>query len=55
MTLRAVALPLAELAGLVEPGGRVLVFGGRPRAGGPFAPTGEGEGLAGGVSVFRRA
>jgi 16S rRNA (guanine527-N7)-methyltransferase len=54
VTLRAVALPLGELESLVAPGGRVLVFGGRPQAGGPFAPTGEGEGLAGGVSVFRR-
>lgn len=54
VTLRAVALPLGELGSLVEPGGRVLVFGGRPRAGGPFAPTDEGEGLAGGISVFRR-
>ena len=54
LTLRAVALPLAELAGLVSPGGRVVVFGGRPRPGGPFEATGEGEGLPGGVAVFRR-
>jgi len=54
LTLRAVALPLAELAGLVEPGGRVLVLGGRPEDGGPFARTGEGESLPGGVTVFRR-
>jgi len=54
VTLRAVAVPLAELAPLVEPGGRVLVFGGRPLRGGPFEPTGEGEGLAGGLAAFRR-
>ena len=54
VTLRAVALPVDELAGLVAPGGRVVVFGGRPQAAGPFAATGEGEGLSGGVSVFRR-
>jgi 16S rRNA (guanine527-N7)-methyltransferase len=54
LTLRALALPLAELAGLVLPGGRVLVLGGRPEAGGPFAPTGEGAGLPGDVTVFRR-
>jgi 16S rRNA (guanine527-N7)-methyltransferase len=54
VTFRAVALPVDELAGLVAPGGRVVVFGGRPQAAGPFAATGEGEGLSGGVSVFRR-
>jgi len=54
VTVRAVALPLAELAGLVLPGGRVVVFGGRPEVGGPFEATGEGEGLPGGVAVFRR-
>jgi 16S rRNA (guanine527-N7)-methyltransferase len=54
VTLRALAVPLAELAPLVEPGGRVLVFGGRPEAGGPFEATREGEGLPGGVLAFRR-
>ena len=54
ITLRAVALPLADLAGLVVPGGRVLVLGGHPEDGGPFARTGEGEGLPGGLTVFRR-
>ena len=54
VTLRAVAVPLAELAPLVEPGGRVLVFGGRPLAGGPFEPIAEAEGLPGGLSAFRR-
>jgi 16S rRNA (guanine527-N7)-methyltransferase len=54
VTLRAVAIPLAELDRLVAPPGRLVVFGGRPQAGGPFTPTGEGAGLPGGVTVFRR-
>lgn len=54
VTLRAVALPLADLAPLVSPGGRVLVFGGRPRASGPFEATGEGDGLPGRLAAFRR-
>lgn len=54
VTLRALALPLVEIAPLVEPGGRVLFLGGRPEAAGPFEETGEGAGLAGGIRVFRR-
>jgi len=54
VTLRALAVPLAELAPLVEPGGRVLAFGGRPLVGGPFEPSGEADGLPGGLSAFRR-
>jgi 16S rRNA G527 N7-methylase RsmG len=54
LTLRALALPLAEFGRLVLPGGRVLVLGGHPEAGGPFAPTGEGADVPGGVTVFRR-
>jgi 16S rRNA (guanine527-N7)-methyltransferase len=54
LTLRGVALPLPELADLVLPGGRLVVLGGHPRAAGPFEETGEGAGLPGGVSVFRR-
>jgi 16S rRNA (guanine527-N7)-methyltransferase len=54
VTLRAVAVPLVELAPLVSAGGRVLVFGGRPRVGGPFEAWGEEEGLPGGVVAFRR-
>jgi 16S rRNA (guanine527-N7)-methyltransferase len=54
LTLRAIALPLEVIAGLVEPGGRVLFLGGRPVAGGPFAATGEGARLPGSVTVFRR-
>jgi 16S rRNA (guanine527-N7)-methyltransferase len=54
VTLRALALPTAALAPLVEPGGRLVVLGGRPGASGPFEATTEGEGLAGRVTVFRR-
>ena len=36
VSLRALALPLAELAPLVGPGGRILVLGGRPIAQPPF-------------------
>jgi 16S rRNA (guanine527-N7)-methyltransferase len=54
VTLRAVAVPVAELAPLVEPGGRVLVFGGHPLAGPPFEGAGEPEGIPGGLSVFRK-
>ena len=54
VTLRALALPLDELGGLVAPGGRVLVFGGTPRDAPGFARTGEGGGVAGGLTVFRR-
>jgi hypothetical protein len=32
ITLRGLALPLAEIEPLLESGGRVLVFGGRPSA-----------------------
>lgn len=54
VTLRALALPLPSLAGLVEPGGRVLVFGGTPTAAPPFhleetRPIGQGS-----LFVFRR-
>jgi 16S rRNA (guanine527-N7)-methyltransferase len=54
LTLRAVALALPALTGLVEPGGRVLVFGGKPAAAPPFRleetrPIGQGS-----LFVFRR-
>jgi 16S rRNA (guanine527-N7)-methyltransferase len=52
VTLRGLSLPLAGLAHLVEPGGRLLVFGARPDAGGPFEP--EGRGTEGAVTAFRR-
>ena len=54
VTLRALALPLADLAPLVVPGGQVIVFGGRPRVGDGFVETPEGEGLPPGLAVFRR-
>jgi 16S rRNA (guanine527-N7)-methyltransferase len=54
-TVRALSLPLGELARLVAPGGRVIVFGGRPAAAAGLEATRDGEGLPGGVSVFRRA
>jgi 16S rRNA (guanine527-N7)-methyltransferase len=54
VTLRALALPLADLAPLVVPGGRVIVFGGRPRVGDGFVAIPEGEGLPPGLAVFRR-
>jgi 16S rRNA (guanine527-N7)-methyltransferase len=41
VTLRALALPLAELAPLVAPGGDLLVFGGNPEQAPPFRLTGE--------------
>ena len=53
-TLRALALPLAELRPLVAPGGRLLVFGGRPEPGPGFEPSAEGAALADGIRVFRR-
>jgi 16S rRNA (guanine527-N7)-methyltransferase len=54
VTLRALALPLVELQPLVKPQGRLIVFGGRPQAAPGLVATGEGQGLPGGVTVFRR-
>ena len=54
VTLRALALPLGELAELVRPEGRLIVFGSRPECGPGFRATREGDGLPGGVTVFRR-
>ena len=54
VTLRAIALPLDELAPLVEPGGRVIVLGGRPRAGVLLVAAPEGGAPPAGVSVFHR-
>jgi 16S rRNA (guanine527-N7)-methyltransferase len=53
VTLRAVGLPLAAIADLVEPGGRVVVLGGRIEVGGPFAEMDE-AGRPGRMAVFRR-
>jgi 16S rRNA (guanine527-N7)-methyltransferase len=50
LTLRALDLPLAALAPLVEEGGRLLLFG-RPRA---EAPGWRAEAAPGGVQAFRR-
>lgn len=38
VTLRALALPLSELAGLARAGGRLIVFGPRPSAGAAWVP-----------------
>jgi 16S rRNA G527 N7-methylase RsmG len=48
VTVRALALPLSELAPLVEPGGQVLILGAAPGLEGPFerkAPPVSGEGV----------
>jgi 16S rRNA (guanine527-N7)-methyltransferase len=54
LTLRGLALPLADLGRLVEEGGRLLVFGGRPRAEPPFVPEGECHLPRSRVRAFRR-
>ncbi len=51
LTVRGLALPLARLAPLVEPSGRLIVFGGRPTAEPPFEPAG---GAPAGIHSFRR-
>jgi 16S rRNA (guanine527-N7)-methyltransferase len=50
LTIRALDLPLASLAPLVEAGGRLLLFG-RPRA---EAPGWRAEAAPAGLQVFRR-
>jgi 16S rRNA (guanine527-N7)-methyltransferase len=50
LTLRALALPLAELLPLLEEGGRVYVFGRPPGRATPFVE----EERAGRVHVYRR-
>ncbi len=52
ITVRALALPLKELAPLVGKGGRVLIFGRRPETEPGFVPIGS-PGVAG-LSVFER-
>lgn len=52
VTVRALALPLAALAPLVAPGGRLLVFGPRPEPAAPFADAGEDHGS---FHLLRRA
>jgi 16S rRNA (guanine527-N7)-methyltransferase len=51
VTVRALALPLRELAPLVAPGGQLVILGRRPAPEGPFE---AGVAAAGGVHVFRR-
>lgn len=53
-TLRALALPLASLGGVVAPGGRLLVFGGSPRPEGPFSLEAETPLPRSRLHVFRR-
>jgi 16S rRNA (guanine527-N7)-methyltransferase len=54
VSLRALALPLAELAPLVASGGRILVLGGHPEPDPPFALERELGGVPGGVRLFSR-
>ena len=52
--LRALSLPLGEIAPLLEPGGRLIVVGSAPPVEGPFERL-EGVGAElGSVHVFRR-
>lgn len=54
LTLRALALPLGELAPLLDEGGRILVLGGRPVASPPFVLERELPGVPGGARLFAR-
>jgi 16S rRNA (guanine527-N7)-methyltransferase len=54
LTLRALKLPLGELAPLVCEGGRVVVFGGAPQAAPPFLSEGAWGPTAAGIQLFRR-
>ena len=54
VTIRALALPLGDLAPLVAPGGSLLVLGGRPRVEGPFEEVTDAVGSPVGTRVFRR-
>jgi 16S rRNA (guanine527-N7)-methyltransferase len=53
VALRALSLPLASLAPLVVPGGRLLVFGARPAPDATFTPEG-GLSARPDLHVFRR-
>jgi len=55
VTLRALSLPLAELLPLLEPQGRLVVFGGQPQDAPGLERTAVGRGLPGELTVFRRA
>ncbi len=50
LTVRALALPLAELGRLVAPGGRLIVFGLAPEPAAPFVPEPD---AAAGLHCFR--
>ncbi len=52
VTLRALALPLIELAPLLEAGGRILVLGGRRLAAAPFVLERALPGAGPGVRLF---
>jgi 16S rRNA (guanine527-N7)-methyltransferase len=54
VTLRALSLPLEQLAPLVAPEGQLLILGGRPRTAGPFEEAPPGGARPGDVRVFRR-
>jgi 16S rRNA (guanine527-N7)-methyltransferase len=54
VTVRALALPLGELAPLVAVGGQLLVMGGRPRLEGPFAEVRAPAARPGDTRAFRR-
>jgi 16S rRNA (guanine527-N7)-methyltransferase len=55
VTLRALALPLADLVPLVRPGGRLLVFGGEPGREPPELRRETGQPLGQGcLHVYRR-
>jgi 16S rRNA (guanine527-N7)-methyltransferase len=51
VTVRALALDLEDLAHLVRPGGRAIVFGGAPEVAAGWAE----EGAAGDARIYRRA
>ena len=53
VTVRALALPLGELASLVRPGGQVIVLGRAPALEGPFEPQSQ-VASGRGVHIFRR-
>lgn len=54
VTLRALALPLEELEPLIEEGGRLLVFGGRPTPSAGFARDGQRPLHRSTLWIFRR-
>lgn len=54
VTLRALALPLPEIEPLIEVGGRLLVFGGRPAASAGFVSEGKRPLYRSTLWVFRR-